>query len=106
MIGLTIAMLMVAQEAPDFPARCRAVAVRLEGESIGPDRLRALHAGLPGEVYRAAFARRVREVRAAREHAKFIRVRYPGAFLRDPEVDALSWERVMAEAKACRDGRR
>jgi hypothetical protein len=104
MIGLTIAMLL-AQEAPvDAPARCRSVALRLEGARLQPGRLDARNAGLPRSVRDAAFARSVREIRAARELAKVIRVRYPGAAVRDPQVEALAWETVMAEGRACRDG--
>lgn len=107
MIGLVIAMTLAAQEAPlDVPARCRAVAVRLEGENVGRERFRAQHAGLPPAVRQATFAQRIREVRAGREYARMIRIRYPGPFPRDPAVDALAWEAALAEGKACSEGRR
>jgi hypothetical protein len=107
MIGLTIAMLLAAQEAPlDIPARCRAVAVRLEGENLGRERFRAQHAGLPAAVQQATFAQRIRQIRAGRDYARMIRIRYPGAFPRDPKVDALAWEAALAEGKACSEGTR
>jgi hypothetical protein len=112
MIGLTIAMLLVPlpQEAApkiDVPARCRAVALRLERTSrIDAYRRDARYAGLPRAVRDAEFARRIRDVRAADALVKVIRVRYPGSALRDAEVDALAWEAAFAEGKACRDGTR
>jgi hypothetical protein len=108
MIGLTIAMLMVAQEAPiDVPARCRAVAVRLERTGrLAPARVQARYAGAPAPVQQAMFARHIREVRAAQALVKTIRVRYPGSNLGDPEVDRLSWDEAFAEGESCRDGTR
>jgi hypothetical protein len=110
MIGLTIAMLLapLAQQAEmDIPARCRAVALRLERTGkVAAHKLDAQYAGLPKPVQDAVFARHVREVRAAQALVKVIRVRYPGPAVRDPQVDALPWADAVAEGRACRDGTR
>lgn len=106
MIGLTIAMLLApAVQDTDVPARCRAVALRIERTAnIAVSKLESHYAGEPQAVYDAAFLRRVRELRAAQAIAKGIRKRYPGQAYRDAQVDALPWATVTAEGEACRDG--
>lgn len=101
MIGVAIAMLMVP---PEEAARCRAVALRLERTSrIATTKLETYYASEPQAAQDAAFLLRVRQVRAAQALAKAIRARYPGAAVRDPEVDAMPWADVVAEGEACRN---
>jgi hypothetical protein len=102
MIGLTIAML--AATVQDAPARCKAVALRIERTSrIAITKLETHYASEPQAAQDAAFLRRVGQVRAAQSLAKAIRARYPGPTVRDPNVDALAWDDAVAEGEACRD---
>ncbi|WP_277314296.1 hypothetical protein [Sphingomonas sp. AOB5] len=100
--------MLLAQGAPlDVPARCRAVALRIERTSnIAVSKLEGYYASEPQAVQDAAFLRRVRELRAAQALAKAIRRAYPGQAYRDAQVDALPWATVIAEGEACRDGTR